>query len=124
MRTINVGLLGCGTVGTGVAKILIEKHPKYVEFILSNKEWINSLNYKRTQSIHYQIFNKTEGFKIEYFWNSVKTFDDEPEITFLEIPFFNKPIPELIKEEVDNLRQFMNQTLSLKQDLIKKRKIV
>ena len=24
MRTINVGLLGCGTVGTGVAKILIE----------------------------------------------------------------------------------------------------
>ncbi|GAH12954.1 unnamed protein product, partial [marine sediment metagenome] len=24
MRTINIGLLGCGTVGTGVAKILIE----------------------------------------------------------------------------------------------------
>ena len=24
MKTINVGLLGCGTVGTGVAKLLIE----------------------------------------------------------------------------------------------------
>ncbi|MDP3285860.1 MAG: homoserine dehydrogenase, partial [Desulfobacterales bacterium] len=25
MKKINIGLLGCGTVGTGVAKILIEK---------------------------------------------------------------------------------------------------
>ncbi len=24
MKTINVGLLGCGTVGTGVAKLLID----------------------------------------------------------------------------------------------------
>ncbi len=27
MKTINVGLLGCGTVGTGVAKLLIESNP-------------------------------------------------------------------------------------------------
>ena len=27
MKTINVGLLGCGTVGTGVAKLLIENNP-------------------------------------------------------------------------------------------------
>ena len=25
MRKVNIGLLGCGTVGTGVARILIEK---------------------------------------------------------------------------------------------------
>ena len=27
MKTINIGLLGCGTVGTGVAKLLIENNP-------------------------------------------------------------------------------------------------
>ena len=26
MKVINIGILGCGVIGTGVAKILIEKH--------------------------------------------------------------------------------------------------
>ncbi len=106
------------------ASVLMRKYPSYVEFILSNKKWINSLNYKRTRSIHYEIFNKTGGFKIEYFWNSVMTLEDEPIITFPTIPMFNRPILELVNENTDNLRQFINKTLSLRQDLIKKHKII
>jgi len=106
-----------------LVKTLMKKYPDYVKFILSNKNWFKSMNSKRTQSIHYKIFNKTGGFEIEYFLNSVMTSEDDPIINIPTIPLFDKPIPKLINEELVSLKQFMNKTLNLKKDLLQKCKI-
>lgn len=107
-----------------LSKILIEKYPEYTSFILSKKKWFNSLNYKRTQLIHYEIFNKTDGFKIEFFWNSVMSLEDEPQIKSPIFSMFKKPIKELVKEDLSNLDEFLNKSLELRKDLIKKIEVI
>jgi len=111
-------------LASNFSKLLMAKYPSYVEFIMLNKKWIETLNDIRTKSIHYKILNETGGFEIEYFWNSIKSLDKEPEIRFPDIPMFNRPIPGLIKENIANLKEFLNQTLTLRQDLIKRREII
>jgi homoserine dehydrogenase len=67
MKKINIGLLGCGTVGTGVAKILIEKK----DFISSrvgaelNLKYVADLDAARDRGIRFDegVFVK-DPFKV------------------------------------------------------------
>jgi homoserine dehydrogenase len=96
MRTINVGLLGCGTVGTGVAKILIE-----------NKSLIRSrvgatLHLKRIADIDMQ---RDRGIQFD---NGVLISDangvvDDPEIDIiLEMIGGERIARDLILKAIDN----------------------
>ena len=58
MRTIQVGLLGCGTVGTGVARILIENR----DLIFSRVGAI--LNLKRVADIDQKTDRGIRGTKV------------------------------------------------------------
>lgn len=76
MKTINVGLIGCGTVGTGIAKILIE-----------NRDLISSrlgavLNLKRVADIDMET---DRGIKFEegVFIADADTVIDDPDIDII-----------------------------------------
>jgi hypothetical protein len=113
-----------GDTPSNLSKILEKKYEPYVEFILSKKRWLKSLNYRRTQTMHYEIFNKSGSFKIEYVWNSVMKKEDKPIINFPDMPFFYKPILQFTKEEMKNLREFLGVSLGLRKDLMKKTKLI
>lgn len=104
--------------------LLREKYPDYVKDLLSYEKWLNSLNYLRTQSIHYQIFNKTDGFKVDAEWNSIQKMEDEPTITLPTLTMFNKPIPEFTSEDLKKLDLFVNKTLSVKKGIIKYKVVI
>ncbi len=96
MRTINVGLLGCGTVGTGVAKILIE-----------NKGLIRSrvgatLHLKRIADIDMQ---RDRGIQFDdgVLISDANTVVDDPEIDIiLEMIGGEKIARDLILRAIDN----------------------
>jgi len=109
---------------SNLAKVLLKKYPPYVKFILANEDWLKSLNDRRMRSIHYEVFNKSGEFTIEYLWTSTMNIEDEPLITFPKIPFFNKPIPEFVKEEMESIKQFLSKILYLGKDKIKEVEII
>jgi homoserine dehydrogenase len=53
MREINIGLLGCGTVGTGVAKLLIENKELLTARVgaLLNLKWIADIDIETDRGI-------------------------------------------------------------------------
>ena len=107
-----------------MVKILIKKYSNYVDYILSNLGWFESVNKRRTDVTHYKILNKTGNFEIEHSWNAVMTREDDPLTKLPILTISDKPIKELINEDFFNVEQFFGETLILKKDLIKETKII
>jgi homoserine dehydrogenase len=96
MRTINVGLLGCGTVGTGFAKILIE-----------NKDLIRSrvgadLNLKRVADIDFQRDRGIQFDEGVFTTDAFKVVED-PEIDIVVEMIGGEDVAkDLILKAIDN----------------------
>jgi homoserine dehydrogenase len=107
MRKINVGLLGCGTVGTGVAKILIE-----------NKDVIRSrvgadLNLKYVADIEMQ---KDRGIRFDdgVFINDAYKVVDDPDIDIIVEMIGGEGIArDLILRAIDNGKQVVTANKAL-----------
>ena len=95
MKKINVGLIGCGTVGTGVAKILIE-----------NKELITSrvgaiLNLKSVADID---ITSDRGLQFD---NGVMTTDSDKVVTDPDIDIISRFRPTIRR----NIRKSFNEEI-------------
>ncbi len=107
MRKINVGLLGCGTVGTGVAKILIE-----------NKDVIRSrvgadLNLKYVADIEMQ---RDRGIRFDdgVFINDAYKVVDDPDIDIIiEMIGGEGVAKDLILRAIDNGKQVVTANKAL-----------
>ncbi|MBN1930458.1 MAG: homoserine dehydrogenase [Desulfobacterales bacterium] len=107
MREINIGLLGCGTVGTGVAKILIE-----------NRELIRSrvgtpLVLKRVADID---LNKERGISFDegVFTSDAQKVVDDPEIDIIiEMIGGNGISKDLILRAIKNGKQVVTANKAL-----------
>jgi homoserine dehydrogenase len=107
MKAINVGLLGCGTVGTGVAKILIE-----------NKEVISSrvgahLNLKYVADIEMQ---RDRGIRFDegVFISDAHKVVDDPEIDIIiEMIGGEEVAKDLILKAIDNGKQIVTANKAL-----------
>lgn len=107
MRKINVGLLGCGTVGTGVAKILIE-----------NKDVIRSrvgadLNLKYVADIEMQ---KDRGIRFDdgVFINDAYKVVDDPDIDIIVEMIGGEGVArDLILRAIDNGKQVVTANKAL-----------
>lgn len=107
MRKINVGLLGCGTVGTGVAKILIE-----------NKDVIRSrvgadLNLKYVADIEMQ---RDRGIRFDdgVFINDAYKVVDDPDIDIIVEMIGGEGIArDLILRAIDNGKQVVTANKAL-----------
>jgi homoserine dehydrogenase len=107
MRKINVGLLGCGTVGTGVAKILIE-----------NKDVIRSrvgadLNLKYVADIEMQKDRRIR-FDDGVFINDAYKVVDDPDIDIIVEMIGGEGIArDLILRAIDNGKQVVTANKAL-----------
>lgn len=107
MKKINIGLLGCGTVGTGVARILIEKK----DFISSrvgaelNLKYIADLDPERDRGIRFEdnLFVK-DPFKV---------VDDTETDIILEMIGGEKIAKELILRAIGNKKQVVTANKAL-----------
>lgn len=107
MRKINVGLLGCGTVGTGVAKILIE-----------NKDVIRSrvgadLNLKYVADIEMQ---RDRGIRFDdgVFINDAYKVVDDPDIDIIVEMIGGEGVArDLILRAIDNGKQVVTANKAL-----------
>jgi len=107
MRKINIGLLGCGTVGTGVAKILIEKK----DFISSrvgaelNLKYIADLDETRDRGFRFDesLFVK-DPFKV---------VDDPETDIILEMIGGEKIAKDLILRAIGNKKQVVTANKAL-----------
>jgi homoserine dehydrogenase len=107
MKKINIGLLGCGTVGTGVAKILIEKK----EFISSrvgaelNLKYVADLDSERDRGIRFD-----EGVFVK---DPFKVIDDPETDIVLEMIGGEKIAKELILRAVEKKKQVVTANKAL-----------
>jgi len=99
-------------------KLLLE-FPWFCNYLKSDSKWVYDLNEYRTDSIHYKLLNEI-SFKIEYFWNSVKTFEDRPEIKILRLTFLNIDLIEFINSYLSKLDFFIKNIVKLNIEIIDK----
>jgi len=107
MKKINIGLLGCGTVGTGVAKILIEKK----DFISSrvgaelNLKHIADLDEARDRGLRFD-----EGVFVK---DPFKVVDDPETDIILEMIGGEKIAKDLILRAIGNKKQVVTANKAL-----------
>jgi len=98
-------------------KMVFRKYKNYYRFLISNRPWLRDLNKRRTGSMHENVAKKSGAISVDFVWSSVKSLDDDPEITFPNIVMFKKPVHLFIKEELDKIAIFLGSTLDLRKDL-------
>lgn len=107
MKQINIGLLGCGTVGTGVAKILIENKDLLASRVgasLSLKH-VADIDIKRDRKIKFD-----EGVLV----TDARKVVDDPEIDIIvEMIGGVKTAKELILRAIDNGKQIVTANKAL-----------
>ena len=109
----------CKEQASKFEKHILQNKREFVQLILEKEEWLNQLNYRRTRVTHYEIFNKTEGFKIIADWNLIQKLGDEPTITPPELSMFKEPILNFVSRDIKNFDSFMAKVLFMKKDIIK-----
>lgn len=107
MRKINIGLLGCGTVGTGVAKILIEKKDLISSRVGAelNLKYVADLDAERDRGIRFD-----EGVFVK---DPFKVVDDPETDIVLEMIGGEKIAKELILRAIDNKKQIVTANKAL-----------
>lgn len=96
MRTIHVGLLGCGTVGTGVAKILIENRDLILARVGAplNLKWVADIDQETDRGIRFG-----EGV---FIGDAFKVVDDPDVDIVVEMIGGEKVAKDLILRAIDN----------------------
>ena len=67
--------------------------------------------------MHENVAKKSGVISVDFVWSSVRSLEDDPEITFPNIVMFKKPVPLFIEEELDKIAIFLGSTLDLRKDL-------
>ncbi|MFO7556775.1 MAG: homoserine dehydrogenase [Desulfobacterales bacterium] len=96
MRTIHVGLLGCGTVGTGVARILIENRDLILARVGAplNLKWVADIDQETDRGIRFG-----EGV---FIGDAFKVVDDPDVDIVVEMIGGEKVAKDLILRAIDN----------------------
>lgn len=96
MRTIHVGLLGCGTVGTGVARILIENRDLILARVGAplNLKWVADIDQETDRGIRFG-----EGV---FIGDAFKVVDDPDVDIVVEMIGGEKIAKDLILRAIDN----------------------
>ncbi|MBU1181872.1 MAG: homoserine dehydrogenase, partial [Proteobacteria bacterium] len=107
MRKINIGLLGCGTVGTGVAKILIEKKDLISSRVGAelNLKYVADLDAARDRGVRFD-----EGVFVK---DPFMVVDDPETDIILEMIGGEKIAKELILRAIDNKKQVVTANKAL-----------
>ncbi len=107
MRKINIGLLGCGTVGTGVAKILIEKKDLISSRVGAelNLKYVADLDATRDRGIRFD-----DGVFVN---DPFKVVDDPETDIILEMIGGEKIAKNLILRAIDNKKQVVTANKAL-----------
>lgn len=96
MRTIHVGLLGCGTVGTGIARILIENRDLILARVGAplNLKWVADIDQETDRGIRFG-----EGV---FIGDAFKVVDDPDVDIVVEMIGGEKVAKDLILRAIDN----------------------
>ncbi len=107
MKKINIGLLGCGTVGTGVAKILIEKKDLISSRVGAelNLKYVADLDAARDRGIRFN-----EGILIK---DPFKVVDDPETDIILEMIGGENIAKDLILRAIGNKKQIVTANKAL-----------
>jgi homoserine dehydrogenase len=107
MKKINIGLLGCGTVGTGVAKILIEKKDLISSKVGAelNLKYVADLDAGRDRGIRFN-----EGVFVK---DPFKVVDDPETDIILEMIGGEKIAKDLILRAIGNKKQVVTANKAL-----------
>ncbi|RPJ12302.1 MAG: homoserine dehydrogenase, partial [Desulfobacteraceae bacterium] len=107
MRKINIGLLGCGTVGTGVAKILIEKKDLISSRVGAelNLKYVADLDSARDRGIRFD-----DGVFVK---DPFKVVDDPETDIILEMIGGEKIAKDLILRAIGNKKQVVTANKAL-----------
>ena len=107
MKKINIGLLGCGTVGTGVAKILLEKKDLISSRVGAelNLKYVADLDAARDRGIRFD-----EGVFVK---DPFKVVDDPETDIILEMIGGEKIAKDLILRAIDNKKQVVTANKAL-----------
>ncbi|MBA3037121.1 MAG: homoserine dehydrogenase, partial [Desulfobacterium sp.] len=107
MRKINIGLLGCGTVGTGVARILLEKKDLISSRIGAELElkYVADLDVSLDRGISF-----AEGVFVS---DAFKVVDDPETDIIIELIGGEKISKDLILRAIDNKKQIVTANKAL-----------
>src|SRR3989339_2135846 len=107
MKKINIGLVGCGTVGTGVAKILIEKKDLIRSRVGAelNLKYVADLDAAKDRGIRFD-----DGVFVK---DPFKVVDDPETDIVLEMIGGEKIAKELILRAIDNKKQVVTANKAL-----------
>ncbi|MBU2623887.1 MAG: homoserine dehydrogenase, partial [Proteobacteria bacterium] len=107
MRKINIGLLGCGTVGTGVAKILLEKKDLISSRVGAELKlkYVADLDPARDRGIEFD-----EGV---FTGDAFKVIDDPETDIILEMIGGEKTAKDLILRAIENKKQVVTANKAL-----------